>query len=282
MNIKTFKGNNKEGKNILIISGVHGDEITPIFCTKLLQEHLVDYNSNYDVNNITIISAVNKIGIKNNTRDITKKQSNDLNRLFNSDIQEDYVAILKTYIDEHDVIIDIHSSPNCTEFLLINQDFYANSYVDFCIKNDIKYFLRYSNSDTIKKYCSNLNKISFTLELNGMDRVDDHSTIKGYEIVKTIISNINGLNIIKEEPKYNIGTEIYTLHSGLNEYFFDTSKIIDVRVEFNAVTNIETFEQNVEKFDPKGNKYNIICYSERSYVEAGSSIASVQEIQEIF
>ena len=281
MNIKTFKGNNKEGKNILIISGVHGNEITPIFCTKLLQEYFEDYNSNYDVNNITIISAVNKNGIKNNTRDITKKQSNDLNRLFNSDEQEDCVAILKTYIDEHDVIIDIHSSPNCTEFLLINQDFYANSYVEYCIKNDIKYFLRYSTSDTIKKYCSNLNKISFTLELNGMNKEDYNSIIIGYEIVKTIISNINDLNIIKEEPKYNIGTEIYTLYSGLNEYFFNISKIIDECTEFNTVTNIETFEENVEYFDPKGKEYNIICYSDRSYVEAGSSIANIQEIQGI-
>jgi predicted deacylase len=140
MNIKTFKGNNEEGKNILIISGVHGDEITPIFCTKLLQERLVK-KTIVNVNSITIVSAVNKNGIKNNTRDITKKQSNDLNRLFTSDEQEDYVTILKNLIDGNDVIIDIHSSPNCTEFLLINQDFYANSYVEFCIKNDIKYFV---------------------------------------------------------------------------------------------------------------------------------------------
>lgn len=282
MNIKTFKGNNKEGKNILIISGVHGDEITPIFCTKLLQEHLVDCNNNYDVNNITIISAVNKNGIKNNTRDITKKQSNDLNRLFTLDDDEDYVAILKTYIVENDVIIDIHSSPNCTEFVLINQDFYANSYVEFCIKNDIKYFIRYSSSDTIKKYCSNLNKLSFTLELNGINKANFHSMVIGYDIVKTIISNINDLNIIKEEPKYNIGTEIYTLYSGLNEYFINKDDIIDVFLDFNMVTDNETFEENVEYFDPKGKKYNIICYSDRSYVEAGSSIASVQEIQEIF
>lgn len=35
MNIKEIKGKNQLGKSILILSGVHGNELTPIYCTFL-------------------------------------------------------------------------------------------------------------------------------------------------------------------------------------------------------------------------------------------------------
>lgn len=279
MNVKTIEGNNKEGKNILIISGVHGDEITPIYCTRLIQDYL--NATKFNVNTITILSAVNKKGIKNNSRDIIEKYSNDLNRSFSSEEQEDYVSILKSHIDKNDVIIDVHSSPKCTEFLLINQDFNANSYVEFCIKNNIKYFLRYSSSDTIKKYCNELGKISFTLELNGMNSCDIQSAIKGERIVNNILHNINDFSIIKSEPKYSTGTEIYSLYSGLVLYNINFGSKIEYNQLFNTIMNIDTFEEYYNSFDTKGKKYYPICYNGNDYIEAGSVIASIQEIQEI-
>ena len=52
--------------------------------------------------------------------------------------------------NDNDVIIDVHSSPRCCEFILLNQDETTNSYVEFALKHDIKYLIRYSDTNTIK------------------------------------------------------------------------------------------------------------------------------------
>ena len=96
---------------------------------------------------ITIINAINKNGIVKNTRDIPNSSTSDLNRMFNYEVSVNIKEELEKQIKEHDIIIDIHSSPKCDNFVLLNQDENTNSYVKYCIKNDINYLIRYSTAN---------------------------------------------------------------------------------------------------------------------------------------
>jgi predicted deacylase len=96
MNKIKIKGKNKKGKKILIISGVHGNELTPIYCSYLLSKQNFDKKK---FKRITIVSAINDNGVAKNTRDIPNMSTSDLNRMFNikEDISEKGDSYFKGY-----------------------------------------------------------------------------------------------------------------------------------------------------------------------------------------
>ena len=271
-----INGKNNIGKNILIITGVHGNELTPIYCGYLLSK--LDY-SNYDFKKITIINSINKNGIIKNTRDIPNSSTSDLNRMFNNDVNVNEKEELEKQITEHDIIIDIHSSPKCDNFVLLNQDENTNSYVEYCIKNNINYLIRYSTANTIKKYCIDLNKISFTLELNMIDYIDINSAEKGKDIVLKIINDCN-LTITKEEPIYNTYLELQTYKTGLFLPKKECGNIIKENDIIGSILNIDTFEETSIKCSFKG-KFRIICFGETNYVDGSNSICFLQPLTEV-
>lgn len=212
MIIKEFKGTGTT--QLLILGGVHGNEITPIDTCMLLVDKIKDLSKSY-YSRIVILNCINPTGIINNTRDISNQSTNDLNRSLSVIDSEDIASKLASWIREMDVIIDIHSSPNCTEFLLINQDENANSYVEFANNIEVPYLLRYIANNTIKKYGLDLGKISFTLELNAIDKIDLVSSLTGSEIVLDIIKNISLFEVKKEYPKYKPYLEWYYHKDGI-------------------------------------------------------------------
>ena len=274
MNKKEISGKNNFGKKILIITGVHGNELTPIFCGYLLSKINC---SNYNFKKITILNAINKNGIVKNTRDIPNDTTSDLNRMFNCEIVVNEKEELLHQINEHDIIIDIHSSPRCDNFMLLNQDELTNSYVEFCVNYNISYLIRYSTANTIKKYCNDLNKVSFTLELNMLNYIDKKSAEIGKDIVLKIINNCNTILLNKEEPTNNTYVELQTYRCGL---FLPTKECGDVINEndvIGTILNIDTFEETVVKCIFKG-KYKIICYGETNYVDGNHPICFLQPI----
>ena len=276
MNKIEISGKNNLGKNILIISGVHGNELTPIYCTYLLSK--IDY-SNYDFKKITIISSINNNGIVKNTRDIPNVSTSDLNRMFNIVERIDEKDEIGKHIKDNDIIIDIHSSPKCDNFVLLNQDDNTNSYVEFCEKNNINYLIRYSTANTIKKYCLDLNKISFTLELNMINYIDYTSAKNGKDIVLKVIENCNNILIQKQEPKFKTYIELQTYKVGLfieNKKCGDIIKCNDI---IGSILNIETMELTDVKCKFDG-KYRIICFGETNYVDGSNSICFLQPIIE--
>lgn len=92
--------------------------------------------------------------------------------------------------------------------MLLNQDENTNSYVDFCNKYDINYLIWYSATNTIKKYGLELSKnnvqpgnqsnVSFTLEINMLNYIDEISVNNAKNIVLKIISNCNDIFIKKK------------------------------------------------------------------------------------
>lgn len=270
---KEIIGNNNKGKNILIIAGVHGNELTSIYCAYLLSKY--DY-TNFNFKKITIVNSINKIGVIKNQREIPNTATSDLNRMFNLEDTIDIKEVLEKEIKEHDIIIDIHTSPKCDNFVLLNQDDNTNSYVDYCEKNNINYLIRYSSTNTIKKYCIDLDKISFTLELNMMDYIDFDSAEKGKEIVLNIIKN-NNFSIKKEEPKYESYVELQTYKAGL----FISEKICGDVITKNdivgSILDLDTQEIYTVKCMFNG-KYRIICFGSANYVDANNSICFLQPL----
>ena len=57
MNKFVIKGNDNKDKRILITAGIHGNELTPIYCSYLLSK--VNYTK-YNFNEISIINSINK------------------------------------------------------------------------------------------------------------------------------------------------------------------------------------------------------------------------------
>jgi len=278
MNINRINGKGV-GKHILVISGVHGNEITPIYSTYLLgknnSELLLDKFSN-----IKILNAVNYSGILKNTREIANSYTDDLNRKFSNNKEEELEKILNEEIDKHDIIIDIHSSPDCCDFVLINQDLNANSYVEFCNKYNINYLTRYNSNNTIKKYCIEKGKICFTVELNKIDMIDFKSTERGAKLIENIINNIEDFEIKKEEPKYSTYEEFFHYNDGLfipnpRKKLGDVVKKGDV---IGDILNIKTFDKS-EVIYNKPYKSRIICSSGLSYVSGNNSIYYIQPLK---
>lgn len=273
MNKMEFKGQNEKGKNIIVLSGVHGNELTPIYSTYLLSKS--DF-SLLDFNKLTIISSINRQGIIKNSRDIPNTTTNDINRMFTTEETIDFDDFVKI-LEENDVIIDVHSSPWCTEFLLINQDERANSYVEFCNKLNISYAIRFSSNNTIKKFCLDKNKISFTLELNGLNYIDKNSGENGENIITKIVKNIEMFENKPSEPEFEVCSEFFTYKEGL----FLPTKRCGENIEKNEILgyiiNLETFEESKIIMNKSG-KFKIICYGDTNYIDSNNPICLLQPL----
>jgi len=248
-------------KKVLMISGVHGNELTPLYTTYLLRKKEKE-------------SEVNEIGLINNVREFKVPVNNNLNNAFSQTeiSMTNCVKELKKKIDEHDIIIDIHSSYNCTECVLLNQDETTNSYVEYCKKNGINYVIRYSNTDTIKKYCIEKNKIAFTIESNGVNYINigsSHNTIK---LVDILLKNITNLKVIKSEPIYQIYKDIFTFRKG---FLIFKRNVGEVVAKDNLICDIiENNKSYPIKSDCTG---RIIAYADSDYVCPGKSVCIIQE-----
>lgn len=213
MNITDLNGGGH--LKILIITGVHGDEITPIIAGFKLIKILED-NHYKHYKHLTILHAVNIDAIRDKSRSAKGDDSKDLNRMFVNESAGDIKAAIDGRIQDYDVVIDMHSSPNCTEYCLITNNEFANKYVEFCENHEIPYLLRYDNSNTIKSYSIKKGKIGFTLESNGLLTADYTSVDRLVNMVEGIIEFIDDFKVnVPEDPKYNDFTQVYTHLEGI-------------------------------------------------------------------
>ena len=101
-------GSNQKG--ILIVSGIHGDEVTGVFATKKLIEII---QKNGCPTPITIIPVANPIAFSCRTR-VDPRDNLDLNRIFpydnNNGPTHDIAQTIWSFAKEATTIIDLHSS----------------------------------------------------------------------------------------------------------------------------------------------------------------------------
>ena len=104
MNVVSVLGEKEDGLNILILSGVHGNELTPLVCCELLCKQREDL-SKVNFKKVTIISNINRYGIKNNVREIVSQQTTDINRMFNTYDDSNDLENIDGYTPETPVMI---------------------------------------------------------------------------------------------------------------------------------------------------------------------------------
>lgn len=202
---ETFKvSKNGEGKRVLLIAGMHGNERTPIqslilFKTNHLQKLIESYQkfNLSEISEITIINGINLYGIRDGIRDIanTKTGANtkDLNRKF---VWEEYektfdpFSVLEKEVEKHDVVIDVHSSPGMmNHVMLLDYGETAFPYIKWCNDAKFQFAIRYSEERTLKRYAIEKGKIGVTLELNGMDFIDHVSARMGAQNIEDLLMN---------------------------------------------------------------------------------------------
>lgn len=62
--VKKLKGGNVKGNNVLVIAGVHGNEITPVFTLAYMLKNNSFDKALKEVKSITVINGLNMSGLK--------------------------------------------------------------------------------------------------------------------------------------------------------------------------------------------------------------------------
>lgn len=200
-----------------------GDEITPIYTiSKMIKDKLFNVDN---INKLTILNGVNYTGIINSKREIITNTSTDLNRILTTEEYCNCADLLSENIENNDIIIDIHSSPSCTEFALVDIDEYTNSIKKWCDKSELTTTFRYSGANTIKRYCLEKGKMAITFEINMMKKIDFDSSNRTIKLINNLLMNTD-FKIYKSLPKvkemrylntYTTGILLYNFKNG--EYF---------------------------------------------------------------
>ena len=273
MYIKKYTGSGDI--NAVIISGVHGNEYTPILAVRMLEESILLVNSTAFAN-LVVIGAANIDGIRHCMREIPSSGTSDLNRMFGSESDCDIVSTIKKHVSQCDLVIDVHSSPNCTEFILINQDVRANGYVDYANEIGINYAVNYSDTNTVKKFGLGIGIMSFTLELNGMDRIDTASACEGSRIIWDIIKNIEKFKDTSEQPRYESVTEFKHYKEGLFVSKVKAGDEVTDGMVVGTIIDLDTLEECELTYS--GKHARIICAESDSYVMSRKTIFLLQPL----
>lgn len=212
-------------KNILILSGVHGNEYSAVGVGVKLKKY-------YDgVQNITVIPFANQKGLLAGTREIPNTHTTDLNRMFDS--THDTFESIKQLIDDHDVVIDIHNSPDCAPFVLLNNDKHFRKLARWASLANTDYASRNSTANTIKKYCLGKNKLAVTYEFGDMTKCTEHMLNKVLDDIKSLVdfsSSCADYDMSHDSvayPKYELTS--YVAHDeGYVERLCEIGRIIEV------------------------------------------------------
>lgn len=189
--MKRFFNPNKtdESKYTLgIIAGVHGDEPGSIILAKRLMNYFEnECGDNFPTkfSEIKILPFANIPAIINNTRDykeMCNPKDTNLNRGWGMDDDEynmDGIRnIIKEFVNDADVIIDLHSSPTCIPgFLIDSNQTYSDALIKWCEDSNINCMVRDCTNPTIKKYAASKGKIALTWEQSGMVGRNNYSVI---------------------------------------------------------------------------------------------------------
>lgn len=195
MYINSYEGNGIS--NILVISGLHGNELSPLYVSKLIIENVEKIDKNV-YKRLTFVNMPNMYGILNKVRDY--QGNSDLNRIFKPDLQADYI---KDLINQNDIVIDIHASPYIVEnFWLLDNDNYVQSYSHFLNGLGQKIVYKDVNAHTVKGHVNSKDAVAFTLEINGMSEIDVNASHKAMNSVIQVINNIKSLEKKSSDVKY--------------------------------------------------------------------------------
>ncbi len=201
-NIKVIElKSNKPGKNIVVLAGVHGNEICGIKAFDKLISTL-----KIDAGKVTFIYS-NLEAIKQNKRFIEK----NLNRCFFQEQDKDIKNSLEgktakeiiPYLEKADTMLDVHASasPNSQPFVICDESLIREANI-FDVKLVVCNFDEFEPGST-DYYMNQLSKKGFGIECGYMDDVNS-SEFAEKAIITFLVSNgcIKGSLNIKENQRF--------------------------------------------------------------------------------
>lgn len=236
--IRTIDFGNENGINILIISGVHGDEVGAIKTSyNLYQEFQIIKASNdlpsriLNFGKISFIHVANRDGVRNRCRDMV--YDGNLNNMFSTSADPKREII--EAIDDAQFVIDLHCSPYVASGFIFDTDYKSYLFKNFLENNffydlstiRLSYGVRHTEACTIKSYVNSLKgKIGFTWEQNGMDQ---HSLTDNVDMLVEIIYSFEKFNEYLQN-ELNMGlNDIVSCH--LPHYMPELSTMFTTPVE---------------------------------------------------
>lgn len=272
----------EDGWDIILVSGLHGNEIAPCF---LLNQIMSDLRANSyvlpdNISSITILNGVSISGIYANKREVDDPVGKDLNRAFGE--KEHTLAAYKKYVVDmidrrrNPYVIDIHSSPNCDNIFLFNLNQIENDLAfKMCVTQNFPYVVWPSETESLKTYAKGV-----TYEINGMGRRPEDIVFK--DAITTLYSYIDHLQRVQKYANASytfnrhkvIVQDVHSLFSGLVKWDWCGFPVIKDTVV--KIADIVDFEGNVldEVYSPVCGR--IVDKIERDFVKAGEVLFSVQ------
>lgn len=167
----------KCGIKVLILAGVHGNELGTILLARDINKWATPKNlADNGIATLDIWTDINFSGTRNKTREyVANDPGMDLNRGYSidrpsaDDIRKEIIDLISK--NNYEIVIDMHCSPNLAPMFLIdaNQD-YAPEICEWCDKHHLNCMVRECCSDTIKRFVSNYcDSIGMTWEQPGMN-----------------------------------------------------------------------------------------------------------------
>lgn len=170
---QAFAETGKRNQQVLLVSGMHGNEQNAVLASIGVVSSCV--GSDIDV---SYILGVNRNGLLRSVREfapVDNKPVTDMNRVFDVLADKDFPSPedmrdgIVPVISKSDIVVDVHNSPSCSNMVVIDNNEYAANIVRFCLAHGIQYYVaNKSNPGTLKQYAFRMNKLGFTVELNGM------------------------------------------------------------------------------------------------------------------
>lgn len=205
------------GLDILVISGVHGNETHAVASVYDLFQTM-DLSKIADrVNSITYIFNLNEYGLEQDTRDnnYTKEETKNCNRLFSNEYgtpQE-----IKEYIEglpiNYDLVLDVHNSPSCVPCVLIDYDENTWRLLSNLHGTELIPLVRCTQIGTIKRYFNRLGWSAYTVELPNMGVNGDikESSRLLSQFIETVSDNMFNNKSVNVEVNQDIITQnLYT------------------------------------------------------------------------
>lgn len=285
MLIKEIRTKNKTHYNVLILAGVHGDELTPVYTAMQLYDKLCSMDpTKIMASEVTIVNMINETGIKHNCRDYVPDNVNkgfDLNRQLSKKKEtfSDVISTLQSFVEnnKYTVVIDIHSSKNINPCYLIDVDKNYHFMYEYLSRLHLPIAARYCKNDTIKKFSfsDSPKRIGLTLELDGMDinfeRFDEY-----IDLILPIINNDpNQIKSVDKNRQIKILEPCISHTTGFTYIYKDRlNKNRLAGSPFGCVIDLNN--EKYEYYMPINGR--IIEFSHGQYIEAGQQFVSIQPL----
>ena len=200
------------GLDILVISGVHGNETHAVASVYALYQTM-DLSKIADrVNRITYIFNLNECGLEHDTRDnnYEKEETKNCNRLFSNEYMTS--KEIKEYIENlpinYDLILDVHNSPSCVPCVLVDYDENTWKLLSNLHGTELIPLVRCTQIGTIKRYFNRLGWTAYTVELPNMGVNGD--IVESSRLLSQFIETVSDNMFNNKTVNININQDIIT------------------------------------------------------------------------